>query len=335
MEHMSELITSVVLVGGESKRFGSPKYQAVINGATFLEHIERALSPLTIKYSVHQPLPNIPCDLQIVDDNVRIGPINGIYNSLANANSKFLLVTSCDLPLLTTELVHNIIGQAMITNKTTIPIIDGYPMPTFAVYKQTDVAVFKQAINNQNYKLVDVLKSIDYTAYTVPSNLKANLTNVNTKRDLQKLHSPFIFTVSGFKNSGKTTLISKLITKYKQQNYQVAVLKHDGHDFVIPDDTDTGKFIHDGSDLTTVYSATKFQTTTTAQFNLNHWLEQVVDFDVVIIEGMKDSHYPKIVIENEQPLPATNRLLTINTNTRNDIDNIFAVLRKAENERLK
>ncbi len=333
MEHTSELITSVILIGGESKRFGSPKYQAIINGATFLAHIEQALSPLTIKYSVHRPLSNIPIELQIIDDNLRIGPINGIYNSLANANSKFVLVTSCDLPLLTTELVHHIVGQAVITNKTTIPIIDGYPMPTFAVYKQSDVAVFKQAIANQNYKLVDVLKAIDYTAYTVPQHLKPCLTNVNTKRDLQKLHSPFIFTVSGFKNSGKTTLISKLITKYKQQNYRVAVLKHDGHDFVIPGDTDTGKFIHDGSDLTTVYSNTKYQTTTTAQFELNRWLQQAANFDVVIIEGMKDSPYPKIVIENEQPVPATNRLMTINANTRNDIDDIFTVLRKAENER--
>lgn len=40
-----------------------------------------------------------------------------------------------------------------------------------------------------------------------------------------------IFAVSGVKNSGKTTLICKLLEIFKGKGQKVAVLKHDGHDF--------------------------------------------------------------------------------------------------------
>ena len=46
-----------------------------------------------------------------------------------------------------------------------------------------------------------------------------------------KKNTPFIFAISGYKNSGKTTLITKLIPELKQRGYRVAVIKHDGHDF--------------------------------------------------------------------------------------------------------
>ena len=41
----------------------------------------------------------------------------------------------------------------------------------------------------------------------------------------------FILAVSGVKNSGKTTLITKLLPGLKKRGLQVAVIKHDGHDF--------------------------------------------------------------------------------------------------------
>ena len=39
-----------------------------------------------------------------------------------------------------------------------------------------------------------------------------------------------IFAISGVKNSGKTTLICRLLEIFKDKGLKVAVLKHDGHD---------------------------------------------------------------------------------------------------------
>ena len=57
-----------------------------------------------------------------------------------------------------------------------------------------------------------------------------------------------IFAISGVKNSGKTTLICKLLEIFKEKGLKVAVLKHDGHDFE-PDvpGTDTYRQIQAGA----------------------------------------------------------------------------------------
>lgn len=65
-----------------------------------------------------------------------------------------------------------------------------------------------------------------------------------------------IFAISGVKNSGKTTLICRLLEIFKDKGLKVAVLKHDGHDFV-PDvpGTDTYCQLQSGAYGTAVFSA--------------------------------------------------------------------------------
>lgn len=42
---------------------------------------------------------------------------------------------------------------------------------------------------------------------------------------------PLFYAVSGVKNSGKTTLITKLLPILTGRGLKVATIKHDGHDF--------------------------------------------------------------------------------------------------------
>ena len=64
-----------------------------------------------------------------------------------------------------------------------------------------------------------------------------------------------IITISGVKNSGKTTLIEKLLKEFCADGLRVAVLKHDGHDFTcdIPG-TDTYRFSAAGAYGTAIFS---------------------------------------------------------------------------------
>ena len=57
-----------------------------------------------------------------------------------------------------------------------------------------------------------------------------------------------VIAICGIKNSGKTTLITKLVSVLSGQGYKVAVIKHDGHDFAcdIPG-TDTYRFTDSGA----------------------------------------------------------------------------------------
>lgn len=111
-------------------------------------------------------------------------------------------------------------------------------------------------------------------------------------------HKPIVFAVSGIKNSGKTTLIEKLVTALTHKGYQVGVIKHDGHEFVA-DHEGTDSFRHKkaGAKNVIVYSKTKFMMIEEAEEpSLETLLALQKHMDIVILEGMKYSKFPKIEI---------------------------------------
>lgn len=109
---------------------------------------------------------------------------------------------------------------------------------------------------------------------------------------------PYVISICGCKNSGKTTLISKLLDKFSKQGYKVATIKHDGHDFqsdIIG--TDTYKHRQHGAYGTAIFSKNKFmiikeQKDTNEQELINLFPEA----DLIILEGFKNSDYPKYEI---------------------------------------
>ena len=58
----------------------------------------------------------------------------------------------------------------------------------------------------------------------------------------------YVIAVCGRKNSGKTTLIERMIRELSERGLKTAVIKHDGHDFTcdIPG-TDSDRFMEAGA----------------------------------------------------------------------------------------
>ena len=107
-----------------------------------------------------------------------------------------------------------------------------------------------------------------------------------------------IFAVSGVKNSGKTTLICKLLEIFKGKGLKAAVLKHDGHDFE-PDvpGTDTYRQLQAGAYGTVVFSAGKYMLVKQQpQISEKELMEFFPEADLILLEGFKYSTYPKIEI---------------------------------------
>ena len=107
-----------------------------------------------------------------------------------------------------------------------------------------------------------------------------------------------IVAISGIKNSGKTTLICRLLENFKEKGLRVAVLKHDGHDFK-PDvpGTDTYRQLQAGAYGTVVFSKGKYMLVKQQpQITENELMEFFPEADLILLEGFKYSTYPKIEI---------------------------------------
>ena len=109
-------------------------------------------------------------------------------------------------------------------------------------------------------------------------------------------NTPFIFAVSGVKNSGKTTLITKLIPLLTEQGLNVATVKHDGHDFE-PDvpGTDSCAHLKAGAYGSAVFSKNRFMLVKNRpSITEVELISAFPEADIIILEGFKHSSYPKI-----------------------------------------
>ena len=77
--------------------------------------------------------------------------------------------------------------------------------------------------------------------------------------ETQALKRPAVLAVSGVHNSGKTTLLEKLLPVLRSRGLKVGVIKHDGHDFT-PDvpGTDSYRLREAGAEGVAVYSGTRY-----------------------------------------------------------------------------
>ena len=108
----------------------------------------------------------------------------------------------------------------------------------------------------------------------------------------------------GRSNSGKTTLIVKVITELKRRGYRVGVIKHDAHGFEIDHEgKDSWRHKKAGASTVALSSAAKFAVIKDVE---KEWPpERIIaaylsDVDIVVAEGFKTSPFPKIeVVRNE------------------------------------
>lgn len=115
---------------------------------------------------------------------------------------------------------------------------------------------------------------------------------------MKEKNKPVIIAISGVKNSGKTTLIERIIPKLNKEGLKVATVKHDGHDFDADiEGTDTFKHRKAGAYGTAIFSKNKFMV---IKEQKNTQEEELIsyfsDCDVILLEGFKFSDYPKIEI---------------------------------------
>ena len=105
---------------------------------------------------------------------------------------------------------------------------------------------------------------------------------------------PVMIAVSGVKNSGKTTFMENLIPRLTEKGLKTAVIKHDGHEFT-PDvpGTDSDRHRKAGAIGTAVFSENQFMVVKKEQVTETKLAELFLEADVILLEGMKDSDYPK------------------------------------------
>jgi molybdopterin-guanine dinucleotide biosynthesis protein B len=115
---------------------------------------------------------------------------------------------------------------------------------------------------------------------------------------------PLLIGIVGWKNSGKTTLVERVIPILVQQGLKVATVKHTHHDLRPPDGaTDSERHVRAGAVKTIVIAPNAWEISGDCQEDAPPEFADLPGYlaeaDIVIVEGLKRAPIPKIEVRRQ------------------------------------
>ena len=169
---------TIVLTGGTSRRFGSDKSEALINGKTLLEILSSEIDELIIVG------PETKIKAKYVCENpLGAGPVAAIGAGLAEVDSDLVAIIATDMPFVPRILKHLV---SALENDAAIPVdCDGNMQPLAALYRteplRRALERFETLENRSVRELISKL-NIDL----VPLVETEFLLDIDTQADLEK-----------------------------------------------------------------------------------------------------------------------------------------------------
>ncbi|OBJ10938.1 molybdenum cofactor guanylyltransferase [Mycobacterium colombiense] len=186
-------LAGIVLAGGESRRMGRDK--ATLPGpggaATLLEYVAGVLAqrcePVFVIAAPGQPLPAVQA--QVVRDEVRgQGPLPATGRGLraaAEAGARYAFVCAVDMPLLSAELIDELVQLATETNAEIVLPWDGRSHYLAAVYRTDLAGRIDGLVAGGARSMRALIDASDAQQIVLPES--RFLANVNTESDLLAL----------------------------------------------------------------------------------------------------------------------------------------------------
>lgn len=293
--------STAILVGGKSSRMGQDKALLKLNNERFIDRLLREFAGsgeifLSVAHKEDYADIDVP---KVADENRDIGPIEGIRQALIYAHEDYVFVCAADMPFVKKEMADYLADYISSDNDAYVFRDEKRSQPLCAIYHRSILPVIEEQISKGKYCIADIFSHIrvKYIDLTKSCFDTKTLRNINTGAEYRSILQPVVFCVSGIKNSGKTYLIEKIINEFIQKGLSVGVIKHDGHDFECDTEgTDSYRFYQAGAEAVAVYSADQSFLHEHRHIDAEELIERMRDRDVIIIEGLKDSAYPKVEV---------------------------------------
>ena len=184
---MTIIASAFILIGGKSKRFGSPKWKAHFNGKPILDNIWNACDSFENRFVIGKEKPNGIMKPFVQDELEINAPINGLYTALRHSTSDWILLVSCDLPLLEPRVFENLWSAKSNKCKAIVPIANEKTQVTCGYYNKQILPTVENEINKQNYSIMKLLEKISVSFVEFGDDNR--FINMNTPNDYNKLLS--------------------------------------------------------------------------------------------------------------------------------------------------
>jgi molybdopterin-guanine dinucleotide biosynthesis protein A len=171
-------VTGVLLVGGASRRFGSPKALARFQGELLGERAHRLLAEaFGSVLVVGKEGDDLRLPFPVVDDGSEVrAPIVGVAAALRSAETDICVVLPTDMPLVSVEALRQL---AAAVEGVDAAVPQTGPLP--GAYRKSALPVLESRIVAGEYALYRALEELEISVVQLDDEL---LTNVNEPGDV-------------------------------------------------------------------------------------------------------------------------------------------------------
>jgi molybdopterin-guanine dinucleotide biosynthesis protein A len=192
-------VTSIVLAGGRSLRFGRNKALAAFGNQSLIERVIGTLSRLGDDIVVVTAKPEQVPDLKVRKVLDSYPPLTGakvgLYSGIKASKSFHSLVVACDMPFLNIDLLRYLIDISEGFD-VVIPRIGDKVEPLHAVYSKNCLTVLESQLGEGRLKISDLfaevkVKYVDREEIEKLDPKHLSFINVNSEADMRKAESIF------------------------------------------------------------------------------------------------------------------------------------------------
>ena len=190
-------VSGIILAGGLSRRLGRDKALEPFQGQPLISRVIGRLDTLTDdtvvvvnteERGVELPLSkDTKTAIDIYPDS---GSLGGIFTGLAAAANDWAFVVACDMPFLNAGLMKHMIALRDGYDAI-VPILDGYPEPTHALYSKTCLPYIERRLKARRLKIAGFFDDVR-VRYVGADEIdsfdseRLSFFNVNTPEDLSR-----------------------------------------------------------------------------------------------------------------------------------------------------
>lgn len=168
-------LVGIILAGGESRRFGSPKALARLKGQYFIEYAIQSLEGFTMENviishsTITSELKKVT-SLPVIEDVPEFkgkGPLAGLATGMNYLQSDWYIILPCDTPTMTKAVITSLVEHINEDVDAIIPVVNGRIQPLIGLYHSRVLDKVNKLLESDQYKMMKLLdqvkvKSIDF-----------------------------------------------------------------------------------------------------------------------------------------------------------------------------
>lgn len=179
-----------VLIGGQSRRMGTPKHLIRVEGFSLLARTARVLRSHAERVSVigTGELPEDAAEIERIHDAPDVaGPLAGIAAALRADAAAAWLIAATDLPNLTTDAIAWLVSMRCADCAAVIPRGARGLEPLLAIYEPHANSAVEQLLAGGEFAPRLLAKHATVHSPEIPATLAAAWDNANEPNDLRRL----------------------------------------------------------------------------------------------------------------------------------------------------